>query len=52
MSKIADLKKQILEAREAGDIDLEIDLMSELREETRPKVKTVKEAYGQMADSP
>jgi hypothetical protein len=52
MKSIADLKKEILTAREGGDLELELNLLKELREADRPEVRTVKQAYAQLANSP
>jgi hypothetical protein len=53
MSKIFDLKVQIIEARAKRDLAQKKRLMNELELlQSKQKIKTVKEAYGQMADSP
>lgn len=52
MSNIAELKKKILEARDSEDLGLELNLLKQLNNTKRPKVRTVKQAYAQLSDSP
>ena len=55
MSKIAQIKKEILRARKSGDTNLEAKLfadLSRLRERTDFTSDSTEAAYGLMADSP
>jgi hypothetical protein len=52
-NEISDIKFQIKQARESGDIDKELDLSDQLTElRSKQRIKTIEEAYAQLADSP
>lgn len=49
LAAIAQVKAQIREAQQAGDLDREMQLLAQLEALPKPPAKTVADAYGQMA---